>query len=432
MKKIIFILFTVLTFFVNAQNISVPTPPDQYFLTTAERSPSVAITNGTTYTNQVVYSIKLPSLVPANSVIAITSHFEVTNNYAYNLGVGRFIKIGTTPTDSSFMFAGGLNTYPYNPVEDNCTPANHHWVVNMNTDYFVNSNITNGYLNVVTYGVTATPGGGDAMKIEVGYGNLTCTIKSAVNYTGNDPVVDDWLSFLTTAPSATYIAALNTLIRGIKADNNWLFDKFYIHATEQQQHATISLVNPGINKAVEVGGITWTARRGYTSAATKYLNLNYTPSTDTYYFQKDNACMGLYSTTNSQDANADMGSVGAGGANGAFVYARYTDDKIYGSLNDNGGVLANVSNTISSGCISIKRTSSTNVSYWRNGVQLGTKTESSSGLGTKSIYLGTYNNNGVAATGTTRQYAISFIGSGSIDMAKLNTRLQAFAMAIGF
>src|SRR5579885_3571333 len=57
-----------------------------------------------------------------------------------------------------------------------------------------------------------------------------------------------WLNQLTTKPSAWYIMNVDRLIYQLKACNIWYqLDRFWVFATEQQQHARVSLINPIAN-----------------------------------------------------------------------------------------------------------------------------------------------------------------------------------------
>src|SRR3990167_3240033 len=82
---------------------------------------------------------------------------------------------------------------------------------------------------------------------------------------------------LNPSPSFSYKLAVNTLIRQLKADGNWNhLDRFWIHATEYQQNARISVKIPSSTAITEVNSPTWLANFGYMGdAATSYLNTNY-------------------------------------------------------------------------------------------------------------------------------------------------------------
>lgn len=402
-----------------------------YLDTFAERAATVAITDGNTYITQVVLSIPLPALVKAKSILKIKAHFEVTNSHAYNLGVGRYIIIGTSATDANFVTPGGVTSYVYNPVEDNCAPANHHWVVEMSQDYLVPIDITNGFLNVVTYAVNSGVIGGDTMKIEQGYSSMSCTIQPQAQISGNDSVVNDWLSFLPVQPSSTFISALNNMLEGIKSDSNWLFDKFNIHATEHQADAKVSLVFPGFSQAIEVGSPTWTANQGYTVASGKYINLNFVPSTDGYWFSQDSATIGIYSRTNNNTAAFDIGSCDVGQAHVTAIASKYSDNKSYTSINDSNGNPIGTTVTDSLGLFVGQRSNATQVKDYHRGTLLSTKAENSTGVAGKSLFLGEWNNNGSVTGTTNRQYAMSFIGGGGINIPNLYTRIQTFMTAIG-
>lgn len=113
-----------------------------------------------------------------------------------------------------------------------------------------------------------------------------------------DPVVRAWLNRLTSSPSSAYIKALDTMIKGMRADGNLLLlDRFWIFATEVQSHAQRSIVNP-TNTLTEVNGPTWTAKIGYTgNAVTQYLNSNFIPSSNGVNYTTAIASIGVYIRT---------------------------------------------------------------------------------------------------------------------------------------
>src|ERR1700722_4642317 len=102
-------------------------------------------------------------------------------------------------------------------------------------------------------------------------------------------------------PSWYYIKSIDNFIRQLIFDGNWsLFDRLWLFATEQRQHATISLVNPkGISapwptNIMEVNPqfLLWNPLTGYRNGGSgngistnSYLNTNYNPSTQGVNFK---------------------------------------------------------------------------------------------------------------------------------------------------
>jgi len=75
---------------------------------------------------------------------------------------------------------------------------------------------------------------------------------------GNDYDVDQWLAQMTGGtpgrPSEMFIDSLNTFVATLKLNGIWTeLDRLWIFATEQEQHAKVSLVNPTSTQITKVG-----------------------------------------------------------------------------------------------------------------------------------------------------------------------------------
>lgn len=247
------------------------------------------------------------------------------------------------------------------------------------------------------------------------------------------PETKAWLSQLTVKPSAAYIKAVNTLIKTLIADGNWvLLDRIWVFATEQQQHARISLVNPSSTAIMEINSPSWTALQGYIGdASTKALNTNYIASVDGVNYTLNSSSHGFYCRTNNNTAGVDMG-VQDGSGNSSYIIAKFSDNNFYGKINNASSNFCSVANSDARGLYAVVRTASNSIAGYKNGSSIVTDTDASTARPSVAFFLLGNNLNGGLNFPSNRQIAMSFIGSGSINQLKLYNAFQTFATTIGF
>lgn len=246
-----------------------------------------------------------------------------------------------------------------------------------------------------------------------------------------DPDAVAYFNQLSTQPSADFKVAVNTLVKTLKADGNWTaLDRLWIHATEIQQHATISLVNPTSTAITEVNSPTWTANQGYTgNGSNMYLNTNFTPSTQSTKSSQNNAHFSVY---NVLSRTANTGAFGGNNATSVTaIFPRFTGNVFFGYVNDNHGAVGYASAS-SQGLYSVRRISSTEIEYFKNGTSLGTESSNSVSLPSVNLFLLARNNNGSTVNYSNDRVAISLYGAGDINNASLYTAIQTFATTRGF
>lgn len=255
----------------------------------------------------------------------------------------------------------------------------------------------------------------------------------------HDPIVTAWLAQLTTSfgsnPSSAYIAALNTMIAGMRTDGDLLeLDRFWIFAQEVQDYSRVSIVNPASTQITEVNTPTWTALQGYTgNGVNKYLNTNFNYSTNAVKTLRDSISHGVYITTNAAEAKVDAGVyTNVGGTRDIIIAGRWSDGRMYGSANNQTGE-ANGAVADSLGLFSAQRTSSAGGATARkNGVSIATKVEAEGALPNLSDFVLCMNFNSATSYFSSKRVAMRFIGSGAINHTDFYNRFQTFATAIGF
>ncbi|MGI4940632.1 MAG: glycoside hydrolase family 16 protein, partial [Janthinobacterium lividum] len=144
-------------------------------------------------------------------------------------------------------------------------------------------------LNLATGGFVASPTATTVLPIQVAirqvrvyYGAATGgygLVSASTSYSGTQAETTAYLAACTTAPTAAWTAAFNTMI--LAAKNLGFFDTahkplhWWIFATGTQQAALIDVMNPTATALVMNGTLTWTANRGFkgpvTGSATAYL-----------------------------------------------------------------------------------------------------------------------------------------------------------------
>jgi hypothetical protein len=255
------------------------------------------------------------------------------------------------------------------------------------------------------------------------------------NYMGNaldpnyDPDAAAYFELLVPQPSMAYKIAVNNLVKQLKTDGNWTkLDRFWIHASENQQHAKISLVNPSSTPISEVNSPAWTASQGYTGdGASTYLNTHYNPVSDGVRFTTNSAALGVYSRTNTAVDGFDIGSYDG---TDLYLASKFTDTNFYGAINCGTNAATTVTDTL--GLIIASRTSSSNIDLVKNGSSLGSFSSSSTSMVNLDQFILARNGSGYPSYFSTRQLAISFIGGGDISQSLFYTAVQDFATAIGF
>jgi hypothetical protein len=260
-------------------------------------------------------------------------------------------------------------------------------------------------------------------------------ITSIATY-GLDPDVQNWLNQLTVSPSNNYISNLTTLVVQLKAAGIWgQLDRMWIFATEQQQHARISIVNPTSSQITEVNSPTWTTLSGYTgNGSSSYLNTNYNPNSNGVNYTLNNVSYGAYILTNIRSTTQiDIGCNNTSGGTIIMNTNFSVANCIVSYVNDSTGQINGTETSTSVGLTSAIRTASSTSTQYRNGVnQTVSNTPVSTAVPNINIYILAENISGSANSFSTRKISMVFFGSGSINQLAFYNAFQIFAIQTGF
>ncbi len=250
---------------------------------------------------------------------------------------------------------------------------------------------------------------------------------------GNDPDVDLWLAQITggtsAMPSLGYINNLNSFVNTLKSTGIWLeLDRLWILASEQEQHAQISLVNPSSTR-ISIGvQPTFTANIGYSgNGSNQYLNTNYTPSINAVKASLNSINNFYYCRTNSSGNTHEFSVAGSLSS----LSLNTTGAGNFNNQNNATTSLA-IANTISYGLISALRTSSTNVASYINGNSIVSGSIASVALPDFPFFICARNISGGANNFSSRQISMCGVGSGNINQLTFYNAIQNFAISRGF
>lgn len=160
------------------------------------------------------------------------------------------------------------------------------------------------------------------------------------------------------------------------------------------------------NNITLVGTPVFTQYQGWLTSNVNYINTNFKPLSEGVSYTQNNACILLYSRTNSSAAGWDIGC-DDGSANGVTLALNWGGNG-YARINCTQKSLGAVANSL--GLVGANRYSANSNEYLKNGVSTGTSTTASATLKDLNIYIGGINNAGSFGYFTARQYLCAFAG----------------------
>lgn len=258
-----------------------------------------------------------------------------------------------------------------------------------------------------------------------GFGTLGALGSAGVSYDSDAQAI---FAAFTTPPDAARKALINAYVAGLKADGVWaVLDVLYVMAAADSQAATINWRAPASFALVGVNSPGFTTDRGYTGNGTSSrLRTQYTPSVNGVNYTQDSSSCWLFSLSNTQSNNNDIGSATAPRVN---LNVRNATDQSSGDINNAAGVTMNVSNTNGIGFFGIQRRAAADRRLWANGTQLGaTSTTASTAVASQEQWVCGTN----SATFSARQQAVAAWGASlaGLESAFYN-RTLTYLQAVG-
>lgn len=137
----------------------------QYFQTLIEQ---VSYLNICTVKKAIIYSVLIP-FFQAGDIMIITTEFEATNHYQYNVMIGSAIILGDEEGSVEGDIIDPANAF-------NISPSMHHGVVTKARSYQTQKDVQNKYVNVVAWAASKNAKASHQLKIEQNYGHLDILI----------------------------------------------------------------------------------------------------------------------------------------------------------------------------------------------------------------------------------------------------------------
>jgi hypothetical protein len=140
----------------------------QHYETNVELVDYIPVDKIFPYRRFKLYSLDIES-IKKDSILNVTSQFEVTNDTSLNLMVGSVVE---------FCDVYEVCLEITKPVAFNITPAMHHGVITHNRNYKFDQDYTKGNLNIMVWSASSRANEDTQLKIEQDYGHLDAVIVS--------------------------------------------------------------------------------------------------------------------------------------------------------------------------------------------------------------------------------------------------------------
>lgn len=262
---------------------------------------------------------------------------------------------------------------------------------------------------------------------------MLCSKFNTHDISAYDPDAQAYFDAVPTPFSSAFKDILNTFIVNCKDKGNFqVLDRMWLFATESQDQAVYSMVNPDAAVITENNSPTWTASRGYTgNGSNMYLDSNYNMLTDSTYWLQNSCSQWCYmnSGTGNKSGQTSQGVYEPGSSNDSTFFPR-EGGSIEVGLNGNGGEFVGTAATLQ-GLGGGMRTASNAGEIWKNGSQVGTGSVGSSARVSRNFFLLATNSTGSPAFYYTERIAFSAIGGVLPDPAGFYDDVLEMLTAIG-
>lgn len=210
----------------------------------------------------------------------------------------------------------------------------------------------------------------------------------------------------------------SNLIKNLKNNQIWdNLDIFYNFATDGGSNfASLNWKNPLTYQCTLVNSPTLTTNEGFDfNGTTQYLNTGWAPSNGVKFTQNSGAFFIQVKDDITGDNKSDFGCTGASLGSICHHNGRNASGNVNIGINTSGGTGINIATNASSiGFYHLKRTSSTNISIFKDGGSLGSTTNTSQTKTTNTLVIGARNDNGTVTAFSDREVSC-FGASASLD-----------------
>ncbi|CAH1658076.1 hypothetical protein CHELA1G11_12959 [Hyphomicrobiales bacterium] len=231
---------------------------------------------------------------------------------------------------------------------------------------------------------------------------------------------------MSVQPDATRKKLISDTIVNLKDTGAWsLKDILYATAAHHTQASRLNWKDPSQYMLTPQNAPVFTVDRGWQGdGATSYLGSGFLPATNGANWTVNDASIWMWTTTNSSDANPD---IGAGTAFVTALVARNGSGSIEGISNRVGTTLSGaVASSV--GLSGVQRRASGDERIWKNGVQIASGTAAASGRPSGEFRIcgrspGSFG---------TRQISFASAGASLIDKeAAFHSAINTYMQAVG-
>ena len=142
------------------------------YFTFKELAANLLLTTASPYNYYAAYSVQLPALVKKGSTLIIIGKGEVTNNYAYNVGVGGYLCIGANNSDYNTATCPIIDHATGEDIIDNGTTGHNHIKIDRAEMITLDEDLNNKFINLIVYAYSSSAGGGDFASLMQNSGSL--------------------------------------------------------------------------------------------------------------------------------------------------------------------------------------------------------------------------------------------------------------------
>jgi len=236
---------------------------------------------------------------------------------------------------------------------------------------------------------------------------------------------------LATELETAQITKLNTLVSALKTGLSITylsdyFDFLDIFGNQTSESSLFNIVKNQHHPILGAASPTFTAYEGWQgNGSTQYIDLNFNPATEGVNYTLNNGAIGIYSRTDSNGAEADIGCRDAGNID-VLLIAR-TSGNAYGRINNTSISQITGANTNAQGLYIATRNGALagNLYLYKNKTSIGTSNADSVSIPSINLWALGRNGNGTLAAPSTRQLSLVF-ASRHVSTAHRDIIVDAF------